>query len=102
MQCIRAPVALYRDAHKRAFFEPRLGTLRLYESFNEPVKALVAEWWDRIETSQKFADNLPAIRAYQSALKPGEITLIGLIAEGGQGMRTANNARFLGYLDTTE
>jgi hypothetical protein len=34
-------------------------------------------------------------------LKPGDVTLVGLIAEGGQGMRTANNARFLGYLQGT-
>jgi hypothetical protein len=63
------------------------------------VKGLVAEWWERIETSQKFSENAAAIRAYQDSLRPGDITLVGLVAEGGQGMRTANNARFLGYLD---
>jgi len=31
-----------------------------------------------------------------------DVTLVGLIAEGGQGMRTANNGRFLGYLEGTE
>lgn len=53
----RVPSALWRDAHKRVFFEPRPGTLRLFEKFNEPVKKLVGEWWERIETSQKFADS---------------------------------------------
>jgi hypothetical protein len=97
----RVPAALYRAAHKRVFFEPRPGTLRLFESFNGPVKQLVREWWERIETSQKFADNLAELRAYHASLKPGDVTLLGLIAEGGQGMRTANNARFLGYLQGT-
>jgi hypothetical protein len=97
----RVPAALYRAAHKRVFFEPRPGTLRLFEKFNSPVKQLVAEWWERIETSQKFADNLTDLRAYHASLKPGGVTLVGLIAEGGQGMRTANNARFLGYLQGT-
>ena len=83
------------------FFEPRPGTLRLFEEFNSPVKRLVNEWWERIETSQKFADNLADLRAYDASLKPGDVTLVGLIAEGGQGMRTANNARFLGYLEGT-
>lgn len=95
------PTALYQSAHKRAFFEPRPGTLRLFEKFNDPVKRLVSEWWARIETSQKFADNASTIRAYQTSLKPGDITLVGLVAEGGQGMRTANNARFLGFLAGT-
>jgi hypothetical protein len=97
----RVPAALYRAAHKQVFFEPRPGTLRLFEKFNEPVKELVSEWWERIETSQKFADNYADIHAYHASLKPGDVTLVGLIAEGGQGMRTANNARFLGYLQGT-
>jgi hypothetical protein len=97
----RVPAALYHTAHKRVFFEPRPGTLRLFEKFNQPVKDLVATWWERIETSQKVTDNAQAIRAYQDSLRPDDITLVGLVAEGGQGMRTANNARFLGYLEGT-
>jgi hypothetical protein len=72
--------------------------LDLYRRFNGPVKTLLDEWWDRIESSQKFTDNLVAIRRYNAGLKAGDITLVGLIAEGGQGLATANNARFLGYL----
>lgn len=97
----RVPVALYRAAHKRAFFEPRPGTLRLFARFNDPVKRLVAQWWPRIETSEKFAENAEAIHAYQDSLRPGDVTLVGLVAQGGQGLATANNARFLGYLAGT-
>jgi hypothetical protein len=97
----RAPSALWRDAHKQVFFEPRPGTLRLFDKFNEPVKKLVSEWWGKIEGSQKFADNHSDISAYYKTLKPGDVTLVGLIAEGGQGLATANNARFLGYLQGT-
>lgn len=95
------PSALYRRAHKRAFFEPRPGTLALYDRFNGAVTALVGEWWERIATSDAFAENRNAIAAYHATLKPGDVTIVGLIAEGGQGMRTANNARFLGYLEGT-
>ena len=97
----RAPSALWRSAHKAAFFEPRPGTIRLWEKFNAPVCALVGEWWERIATSEKFAENRPLILDYTRTVKPGEITLLGLIAEGGQGLATANNARFLGYLEDT-
>jgi len=102
--CLRlhdAPAQLYRDALKQAFFEPRPAVLELYRRFNEPIKELVEEWWEQIETSQKFTDNLDEIRRYHATLKPGDVTLVGLIAEGGQGMRTGNNARFIGYLDGT-
>jgi hypothetical protein len=97
----RVPLELYRAAQKRAFFEPRPATLRLYEKYNEFTKDLVAEWWERIESSRAFEEHLADLRAYQAGLKPGDVTLIGLVAEGGQGMRTANNARFLGYLEGT-
>jgi len=97
----RVPVALFRAAHKRAFFEPRPGTLRLFEKFNEPVKRLCDAWWERIETSAKFTSHRDTILAHAKRLKPGEVTLVGLIAEGGQGLATANNARFLGYCEGT-
>lgn len=95
------PADLYRSSHKRVFFEPRAATLKLHERFNEPVKALVDQWWTRIEDSRKFADNFGEISAYHKTLKPGDVTLVGLIAEGGQGLATANNMRFLGYLEGT-
>jgi len=95
------PLTLCRCAHKEAFFEPRPGTLALYERFNDTIKDLVAEWWERIEDSRAFAANLNELKAYHRTLRPGDVTLVGLIAEGGQGMRTANNARFLAYLEGT-
>jgi len=97
----RAPVSIYRNALKRAFFEPRPAVLELYGKFDEPLKSLVTEWWERIEDAKKFAANLDDIRAYHRTLRPGDITLVGLIAEGGQGLRTANNGRFIGYLAGT-
>jgi hypothetical protein len=104
MGCLRvheAPVGIYRQALKQAFFEPRPAVLELYRRFNEPAKKLIEGWWDRISTSEKFAENLPDIRRYHVTLKPGETTLVGLVAEGGQGLATANNSRFLGHLAGT-
>lgn len=102
--CLRyheTPIRVYREAFRHVFFEPRPTVLELYKRFNDPLKALTDEWWDRIENSLKFSENLDLIRAYHSTLKPGDITMIGLIADGAQGMRTGNNARFLGYLEGT-
>lgn len=93
------PLAIPLEAHKCAFFEPRPGTLRLFDRFNGPVKRLVEQWWEKIADSRAFAENIAEIRDYHRSLRAGDITLVGLIAEGGQGMRTANNARFLAYLE---
>lgn len=91
----------YRRALKKCFFEPTEAVVRLYNRFNEPMKRLVATWWEKIDTSKTFADKRKDILAYQKTLSPGEITLVGLVAEGGQGICTANNGRFLGYLEGT-
>ena len=91
----------YRQALKKSFFEPTDGIIRLYNRFMEPMNQLVNKWWDKIETSKKFAQHKREILEYHKTLKPGDITLVGLVAEGGQGMKTGNNGRFLGYLEGT-
>ena len=91
----------YRKALKHAFFEPNEAIVHLYDRFMEPVTHLVDKWWDKIETSKKFAKYKNEILEYHKSLKPGDVTLVGLIAEGGQGMRTSNNGRFLGYMKGT-
>lgn len=98
----RTNVEPYRKALKQSFFEPTDSIVRLYNRFMEPITKLVNKWWDKIETSKKFAQHKDEIFKYHKALKPGDITLVGLIAEGGQGMRTANNGRFLGYIEGSE
>jgi len=102
--CLRlhsVPPSLYRDARGRAFFEPSRPSIELFKRFNEPLKELLAEWWGRIDSSDRYAESVPAIRRHIADLRPGAVTLVGLIASGGQGLASANNARFLGYLEGT-
>lgn len=103
--CLRihkTSVEPYRKALKRAFFEPTDAIVRLYNRFTEPMNQLVDKWWHKIETSKKFAQHKEEILKYHKALKPRDVTLVGLIAEGGQGLATGNNGRFLGYLEGIE
>jgi len=102
--CVRfhnVPISVYRNAARRAFFEPRPQSLKLYEKYNSALKMLADEWWEKIKDSRRFQEHLDEIRTYHASLRPGDITLIGLIAEGAQGMRTGNNAKFIGYLEAT-
>lgn len=101
MRLHRTAVAPYQRALKKAFFEPTDAIAHLYNRFNEPLRALVKEWWTKIETSRRFAENRDAILTYHGRLRAGHITLVGLVAEGAQGMRTGNNGRFLAYLEDT-
>ncbi len=97
----RTSIDPYKKALKNAFFEPTDAIVRLYNRFIEPMNRLVDKWWEKIETSKKFAQHKEEILKYHKTLKPGDVTLVGLIAEGGQGLITGDNGRFLAFLDTT-
>jgi hypothetical protein len=97
----RADPAVWREALKGAIFEPFARNAALYNRFMGPLVALVGKWWRRIETSRKFEQNRRETETYHRTLKPGDVTLVGLVCEGGQGMRTANNGRFLAYSEGT-
>jgi hypothetical protein len=42
------------------------------------------------------------LKKYRDGLKPGDVTLLGLITDGGQGLATANNGKYVGVLSTTK
>jgi len=98
----RVPVELYKKAVKKVFFAPTQKNLKLYEKFMPHLSELYERWWDKIKSSKDIQKNKREIEAYLKTLKPGDITLLGLITEGGQGLATADNGRFLAVLEGTE
>ena len=87
--------SLYQNANSQAIFKPSAYNLALYKKFNEPIKALMSRWWSKIDTSAKISKNHLDIQSYRDSLKDGDLTLLGLITDGGQGLATANNGRFI-------
>ena len=98
----RVPVELYKKAVKRVFFTPNKKNLKLYEQFMPKMNELYEEWWSKIKSSKDIQKNRKEIEKYLKTLKPGDVTLLGLITEGGQGLATADNGRFLAVLEGTE
>jgi len=60
------------------------------------------QWWEKIKTSRDIEKNKPELAAYRKSLKPGEMTLLGLVTEGGQGLATANNGKYVGVLENSK
>jgi len=98
----RVPLELYKKAVKKVFFTPTQKNLKLYEKFMPPLFELYERWWEKIRSSKDIQKNKREIEEYLKTLKPGDITLLGLITEGGQGLATADNGRFLAVLEGTE
>jgi hypothetical protein len=55
-----------------------------------------------ISTSKNIAKFSDQLENYRKNLKPGDVTLLGLITDGGQGLATANNGKYVGVLSTTK
>lgn len=98
----RVPVELYKKAIKRVFFSPTAKNLKLYEKFMPIMKELHEKWWDKIKSSKDIQKNKKEIEKYLKMLKPGDVTLLGLITNGGVGLQTSDNGRFLAVLEGTK
>ncbi|MBW1649770.1 MAG: Eco57I restriction-modification methylase domain-containing protein [Deltaproteobacteria bacterium] len=93
---------IYKNASNNVFFIPDNFNIAVYNKYNSYVKKLMNKWWDNIKTSRKIKQCKTELDKYRKLLKPGDITLLGLITEGGQGLATANNGKYIGVLDKTK
>jgi len=98
----RVPIEIYKKSVKRVFFPPTEKNLKIYQKFMSKMNKLYEKWWDKIKSSKDIQKNKKEIEEYVATLRPGDITLLGLITEGGQGLATADNGRFLAVLEGTE
>ncbi|WP_157979055.1 Eco57I restriction-modification methylase domain-containing protein [Helicobacter labetoulli] len=88
------PIDLYKSTARNVIFKPTPYNLALHE-LNKKAKLLLEQWWSKIDTSKNIAKNAKSLESYRSSLKPGDITLLGLITDGGQGLATANNGKYI-------
>jgi len=95
-------VKIYRNAVNSVFFIPHKLNLKIYNKYNHIVKALMDKWWYKISTSKNIEKNNSELEAYRKSLKPGDVTLLGLITDGGFGLQTGNNGKYVGVLQGTK
>ena len=87
--------SVYLDTQSSVIFKPTEFNLAVYRRLGSTVKKLYDEWWDKISTSKKIAQYADELAAYRASLKPGDIALLGCLTEGGQGLATANNGKYV-------
>jgi hypothetical protein len=93
---------VYKNVVNNVFFIPTDFNLKIYNKYGKKVKELIEKWWDKISTSKNILKYKKDLEQYRNSLKPGDITLLGLITEGGQGLATANNGKYIGVLEGTK
>ena len=93
----RLPLALYHRSLNQAIFAPTRWNCQVFDRLVAPAFPILEQWWKKIETSREIERNRAEIQAYLKKLKPGDISLLGLLTDGGQGLATGDNGRFVGY-----
>lgn len=94
--------SVYQNVTNNVFFVPNTFNLKVYEKIARITKQLIDQWWDKISTSKNIEKYKKELQTYRNSLKPGDITLLGLITEGGVGIQTGNNGKFIGVLGGTK
>ena len=92
----------YSKSINGCFYVPTPLCLGINSILADKHNSLMKDWWGKIETSKKIAKNESELSKYRTSLKPGDVTLIGLITDGGQGMATGDNGKFVGVKTGTK
>ncbi|MEM2929163.1 MAG: Eco57I restriction-modification methylase domain-containing protein [Nitrososphaerota archaeon] len=93
---------IYNNTPNKVIFIPTEYNLKIYEKILMKTKDLLDKWWDKIKTSRDIEKNKNILENYRKNLKPGDITLLGLITKGGVGLQTGDNGKYIGVLEGTK
>jgi methylase of polypeptide subunit release factors len=95
-------ISIYQNTPNKVFFTPTNLNLQIYSKYIPKVKELLNNYWDKISNSINITKNKQLLEEYRKTLKPGDVTLLGLVTNGGQGLATANNGKYIGVKEGTK
>jgi hypothetical protein len=87
----------YRKAINYAIFSPTEYNSQILEKIIKPARPVFDTWWSKIETSRLIENNRIEIEKFNSKLSVNHWAIIGLSTDGGVGLQTGDNGRFVGY-----
>jgi hypothetical protein len=94
--------SIFIEAQNIVIFKPTPENQKIYRLYNQKIKELYNKWWDKISTSKNIEKNQKELEEYRKTLKPGDIALLGCLTEGGQGLATANNGKYIAVRKSTK
>ncbi|GAB1365727.1 hypothetical protein MASR1M36_05980 [Candidatus Cloacimonadaceae bacterium] len=94
--------SVYKKTAFNTFFPPTEFNLKVWNKYGVQINRLINQYWTMIVSSRSIANNHMFLEQYRKTLKPGDLTLLGLLTEGGQGLATADNGRFVGVREKTK
>lgn len=94
--------SIYLNANNQVIFIPTDSNIKIYNQFNNIVSELYRKWWGKISTSKNITKNKKELSIYRESLKPGDVTLLGCLTDGGVGLQTGNNGKYIAVRKCTK
>jgi hypothetical protein len=94
--------SIYLNIQNSVIFKPTDENLKIYKLLGQKIRDLYNKWWNKIKTSRDIENNKTELEEYRKSLKPGDIALLGCLTEGGQGLATANNGKYIAVRKSTK
>jgi len=99
----RVQLEIYNDTLRSAFFEPTQMNLRLHDQFMSRIKGLAEKWEPELQDVTTLKNNTEKIsEKHTTKLEVGDVSILGLLTLGGQGLSTDKNSKYMSFLEGTE
>ena len=95
------PTSIYKENIGSVIFNPSKKNLKIRKNLVPKINNLQELAGKLIKTSRDIKKSKKEIDYITSKLKEGDLTLLGLVTEGGVGLATGNNGDFVGCLENT-
>lgn len=89
----------FLNSYNNVFFIPSKKNHKINNTIVPVIKKISKMYWEIIKTSKAMSKGKDIINKYNLELKENELTLLGLITNGGQGLATGNNGDFVGCVE---
>lgn len=88
----------FQKTPNKVFFTPNEFNTNIHEKYSKKINELLNKYWDKISTSSNINKHIIELSEYRDSLKEGDVTILGLVSDGGQGLGTGNNGKYIGLL----
>lgn len=102
--CYECDKQIFKNNILCRFFVPNRQNLDMYEAIQSRLAGLYEQSKKTLTRDSSISSEVrrETIKKYSESLQPGNITFLGLISDGDQGLVTGNNSKYLGVIKTDE
>ena len=94
--------SVFINTQNSVIFKPTEYNMKIHNLYGKKVKELYEQWWDKISTSKNITKYSKELEAYRQSLQAGDIALLGCLTEGGVGLQTGNNGKYIAVRKSTK